>query len=162
MASTNYRPRFGRDIRIKPDRPQKPVGPRCCARTDCPNEGTHKVPKSRDNLNEHLWFCLEHARAHNESWDYFQGMSDAQIEAFRVAALTGHRPTWKIDGRGRFRQSNGGEAERYDDSHGVFGTSPKRCVRRRGSLLQSSCGLSRYSILTLVPACTRSRHGIRS
>ena len=73
---------------------------RGCARPDCRAEGTHKVPKSRENLGEHLWFCLEHARAHNESWDYFRGMNEAEIEAFRIAALTGHRPTWKVDAQG--------------------------------------------------------------
>ena len=158
MASTDYRPRFGRDIRIKPDRPQNPVAPRCCARADCPNEGTHKVPKSRDNLNEHLWFCLEHARAHNESWDYFRGMSDAQIEAFRVAALTGHRPTWKIDGRGRWRQSSGAEAERYDDPHSVFGDVAEavRPPERRFTAVQ----LRAFEILNLDAGA--SLHQIKS
>ena len=122
MASTDYRPRFGRDIRIKPDQRVRPVKVRCCARADCQAEGTHKVPKSRDNLGEHLWFCLEHARAHNEGWDYFRGMSEGEIEAFRIAALTGHRPTWKLDGRSssKNRPASPGPEE-YSDSHGMFG-----------------------------------------
>jgi hypothetical protein len=57
------------------------------------------VPKSRHRLDEHLWFCLEHARRHNENWDYFHGMSEAEIDAFRVDAMTGHRPTWPLGKR---------------------------------------------------------------
>jgi hypothetical protein len=99
MSEARYRPRFGKDIRIKPDEVVRSATPRRCARPECGNEGAHRVPKSRDRLNEHLWFCLEHARAHNESWDYFAGMSEAQIEAFRTEALTGHRPTWPLGKR---------------------------------------------------------------
>lgn len=122
MSSTGYRPRFGHDIRIKPDtQPRPETAARCCARPDCPNEGTHRVPKSREELHEHLWFCLEHARAHNESWDYFRGMNEAEIEAFRIGAVTGHRPTWKVDSRsgGRAGQRQPGP-ETYDDPHGMF------------------------------------------
>lgn len=120
MTSTDYRPRFGRDIRIKPDvKPGPASAPRCCARPDCQNEGTHRVPKSRDNLDEHLWFCLEHARAHNESWDYFIGMSEDEIEAFRVAAVIGHRPTWPLGrrGAGTYKEP---QSHTYQDPFGVF------------------------------------------
>lgn len=121
MASTDYRPRFGHDIRIKPEVRTQPAPVRACARPDCPNEGTHRVPKARDRLNEHLWFCLEHARAHNESWDYFRGMSEAEIEAFRIAALTGHRPTWRVDRDGRWHPGQAPpDPEGYVDPHGVF------------------------------------------
>ena len=120
MAAKGYKPRFGHDIRIKPEAKPRPVeSPRCCARADCPNEGTHRVPKSREDLDQHLWFCLEHARAHNESWDYFRGMGEAEIEAFRIGAVTGHRPTWPLGrrGAGTRRQPT---PEEYVDAHGVF------------------------------------------
>lgn len=132
MASADYRPRFGHDIRIKPVTTERRVAVRCCARADCPHEGTHKVPKSRERLDEHLWFCLEHARAHNESWDYFRGMSESEIEAFRVAALTGHRPTWKVDGRLR-TEPHPGDGGQPDDPHGVFSDvaeAPRPAERR--------------------------------
>ena len=136
MASTDYRPRFGHDSRIKPDPSVRPVKLRCCARPDCSREGTHRVPKSRDNLNEHLWFCLDHARAHNESWDYFRGMTDAEIEAFRIGAITGHRPTWRVDSRsGGPRVHRHPDAEAMDDPLGVFADvaekPPPRAPERR-------------------------------
>lgn len=118
MRQTRYRPRFGKDIRIKPDEVVRPPSLRRCARPDCENEGTHRVPKSRDKLNEHLWFCLEHARAHNESWDYFAGMNETEIEAFRSEALTGHRPTWPLGKRAARTRS---ENLHFVDGFSVFG-----------------------------------------
>ncbi|MBU6444807.1 MAG: J domain-containing protein [Alphaproteobacteria bacterium] len=120
MSSADYRPRFGRDIRIKPDakpRPERSL--RACARPDCPNEGTHRAPKSRDHLGEYLWLCLDHARAHNESWDFFSGMSETEIEAFRIGAVTGHRPTWPLGKRGAGDRHQPGPEE-YMDAYGVF------------------------------------------
>jgi len=118
--------RFKKDIRIKPGRQvPPPSSARACARPDCVNEGTHRVPKSRDDLNEHLWFCLEHARAHNESWDYFRGMSDGEIEAFREAAITGHRPTWPL-GKRSAKPRNGRGPYEFDDGYGVFGDTAER------------------------------------
>ncbi|HWU25309.1 MAG TPA: J domain-containing protein [Rhizomicrobium sp.] len=120
MSEAQYRPKFGKDIRIKPDEEERPVTPRRCARANCENDGTHRVPKARDRLNEHLWFCLEHARAHNESWDYFAGMTETEIEAFRTEALTGHRPTWPL-GKRSARPRAGQDAAPVDDAFGVLG-----------------------------------------
>jgi hypothetical protein len=35
-------------------------------------------------------------QAYNKSYNYFQGMSDAEVEAFQKEAITGHRPTWSM------------------------------------------------------------------
>ena len=99
MSTADYRPRFGKDIRIKPDAPAPVQAPRPCCSPGCVGNGSYRVPKSRHRLDEHLWFCLEHARRHNENWDYFHGMSEAEIDAFRVDAVTGHRPTWPLGKR---------------------------------------------------------------
>ena len=126
MSQAHYRPKFGKDIRIKPEEVVQPAPTlRRCARPDCPKEGTHRVPKGRDRLNEHLWFCLEHARAHNESWDYFAGMSEAEIESFRNEALTGHRPTWPL-GKRSARSRAATHTAHVDDALGVFGDVAER------------------------------------
>ena len=120
MSEARYRPRFGKDIRIKPDEAVRPPSPRRCARPECEKDGTCRVPKARDRLNEHLWLCVEHARAHNESWDFFAGMNEAQIEAFRVEALTGHRPTWPLGKRSARARATVDPAH-FDDGFQVFG-----------------------------------------
>lgn len=73
-------------------------GGRGCDHPGCPGSGEHRAPKSRDNLDEHYWFCRDHARAYNASWDYFKGMSQDDIHRFQRDVPAWHRPTWK---RGR-------------------------------------------------------------
>ncbi|MGH6888614.1 MAG: J domain-containing protein [Rhizomicrobium sp.] len=138
MAAADYRPRFGKDIRIKPEAPARARAFRACDNPGCRGEGAFRVPKSRDRLDEHLWFCLEHARHHNEHWDYFHGMSTDQIEAFCVDAVTGHRPTWPLGKRA----ANGAthDHRRFRDYHSVFGntasgrTAPEAAVRATRTL----------------------------
>lgn len=57
--------------------------------------GEYKAPRSRTSLHDYDWYCLDHIRAHNQKWDFFNGMGRPEIEAFMKDAVTGHRPTWK-------------------------------------------------------------------
>ena len=90
-----YAPRFGFDIRVKPGGRREPVK-RQCERPGCAAEGAFRAPKGPNKLNQFYWFCVDHVRAYNLSWDYFKGMSPDAVEAYQRAALTGHRPTWKL------------------------------------------------------------------
>ncbi|HTQ13926.1 MAG TPA: J domain-containing protein [Rhizomicrobium sp.] len=134
MARAQYTPRFGKDMRIKPDVQPAPVRRvRACEQAGCAGEGGYRVPRSRTDLSDHMWFCLEHARAHNEKWDYFNGMSEAEIEAFRTDAVTGHRPTWPLGKRAARMRDGHDSGPRYDDRYGVFGDvaeQPRRPERR--------------------------------
>lgn len=133
MRAAGYRPRFGKDIRIKPDAPAPAPTARPCAKKGCNGEGAFRVPQSRDRLNEHLWFCREHAREHNETWDYFQGMSQSDIEAFAVDAMTGHRPTWPLGKRAaHVHGQNGGQ--RLRDTHRLFGDAFNQEARNAGNV----------------------------
>ncbi len=69
---------------------------RCCAWPGCDQEGEYRAPKARDRLREFQWLCLEHVREFNKSWDFFAGMSAADIDAHRRADVTWHRPTWRF------------------------------------------------------------------
>ena len=74
---------------------------RVCDHPDCAAEGGFRAPKSPDNLNTHYWFCLDHVRVYNAAWDYFEGMSQGEIERFQRSAVTWHRPTWPFTGVSR-------------------------------------------------------------
>jgi len=65
-----------------------------CQIDGCAEPGAYKAPKSREELHEYRWFCLEHVREHNKQWDYFAGLGAEEIEEFIRDAVTGHRPTW--------------------------------------------------------------------
>lgn len=103
------------------DEPQPKV--RCCDVPGCPGEGLFRAPKSRDRLNEYFWFCLEHIREYNRSWDYFAGMSQAEIEAHLRGDVTWHRPTWPM-GSWRAREERLREAAMRDFRFGPDGTGP--------------------------------------
>jgi len=74
---------------------EEEIPPCGCDVPGCAAEGTFKAPKSRD-LKEYYHFCLEHVRAYNASWDFFSGMSMADIEHHLRAANTWERPTWRF------------------------------------------------------------------
>lgn len=69
---------------------------RACDHPGCVEMGEHRAPKGRDRLNEYFWFCLDHVRAYNKSWDYYAGMTQAEIEAHLRDDTTWQRPTWPM------------------------------------------------------------------
>ena len=74
-----------------------PAAPgRCCDVPGCPNEGGYRAPKSRDSLRDYFWFCLDHVRAYNASWDFYKGMTPGQIEAHMRDDTGWQRPTWPL------------------------------------------------------------------
>ena len=85
----------------RPARPRAyapdPAAPgRCCDMPSCGAPGEYRAPKSRTNLTEYWWFCLEHVRAYNGSWDFYKGMSPAQMEAQLRADTSWQRPSWPL------------------------------------------------------------------
>lgn len=69
-----------------------------CDWPDCPQAGDYPAPAG-PNTDEKRHFCYAHVRDYNRSYNYFEGMSDADAERFRRAAQTGHRPTWAMGAR---------------------------------------------------------------
>lgn len=93
MRRRNTRPRaFDPD----PDAPKQ-----CCDAPGCTQEAGYRAPRSRTTLNQYFWFCLEHVREYNARWDFYKGMSAAQIEAHLRADVAWDRPSWKIGHMGR-------------------------------------------------------------
>jgi hypothetical protein len=131
MAPTRPHTRFKSDIRIKPDK-AKPRQPetRACEAKNCVNPGACRVPKSRDNLSEYIWYCAAHARAHNEAWDFFKGMGDGDIERFREEAIFGHRPTWPM-GKRAARARTGQGPLNVNDGHALFDEDGEAVTVRR-------------------------------
>jgi hypothetical protein len=69
---------------------------RFCDMPNCPDQGEFRAPKSRSSLREFHWFCLEHVRAYNASWDFYKDMSPDEIEAALRADTAWQRPTWPL------------------------------------------------------------------
>jgi hypothetical protein len=81
--------------------PEAGAHTQCCATPGCTLAGEYRAPKSRHALREFHWFCLEHVRAYNASWDYYKGMSADEIEAETRADSSWQRPTWPLGRNGR-------------------------------------------------------------
>ena len=69
---------------------------RRCAAEGCLQEGSYPAPRSRSALRDYLWFCLKHVREYNKSWNYYEGLQGAALEAEIRRATTWERPSWKF------------------------------------------------------------------
>jgi hypothetical protein len=137
-SAFQYKPRF-LDIRVRPPKAgeaeaEKDVhalkpGERACDNEGCRAPATTRAPKSREMLNEHYWFCQRHAAEYNRSWDFFAGMSEAQVQEAQAARAHGDRPTWQFKASRFSREAASIAAksgEGMADPLGVLGTKAKR------------------------------------
>ncbi len=69
-----------------------------CDKVDCNEKGKFKAPKSRILLNEYYFFCLEHIKEYNKSWDFYKGLSVNQIESSMREDIIWNRPSWPLKG----------------------------------------------------------------
>jgi len=93
--NSDYKPK-GIDIRIARTKKKKKPDQEPCDWAGCVSKGGCKAPKSPDRLREYYNFCQAHAREYNKNWNFFSGMSDADISEWQVGARHGHRPTWDV------------------------------------------------------------------
>lgn len=77
--------------------PQPQVRP--CDHRGCAAKGDFRAPRSRADLQVFYWFCLEHVRAYNAAWNYYAGMSEAEIEAELRNDTVWQRPSWPLGSR---------------------------------------------------------------
>lgn len=128
--------------RAKKDK--KPTG-RICDWRDCDKPGEHRAPRGRDDLNSHYWFCVDHVREYNKAWNFFDGMSDGEVQDYIKASHTGHRPTWKIGDN-----KHPGQGKPFQDPHGLIdeGEVPAAAAqaRERGPVMSK---LDKEALMTL-------------
>jgi hypothetical protein len=73
-----------------------------CAWPGCALPGLHRAPKDR-SLSDYVFYCLDHVRAYNASWDFHAGLEQGAIESELRSAATWDRPTWKMGALGNGR-----------------------------------------------------------
>jgi hypothetical protein len=133
-----YRPRFV-DIRVRPPKGPSPEaaelrgdpGERLCDHAGCHAAAATRAPKSRDMPSEHYWFCLPHAAEYNRQWNFFAGMSEAEItERIVQDQTTGGRPTWSFKAGARNREAAASRGD-FRDSLGLFAEQQRRTTTQR-------------------------------
>jgi macrodomain Ter protein organizer (MatP/YcbG family) len=95
--------------------PDPPPVEKTCDHPGCLAQGQFRAPKSRQKLNDYFWFCLDHVREYNSTWDYYAGMGPEEIEKSVRSSVVGDRPTWKLGQRSASgRQYKFGDGTRFD------------------------------------------------
>src|ERR1700716_3332234 len=135
-AAFQYKPRFV-DIRVRPPSPEEDAraedvtalkpGERACDHPGCMKPASARAPKSRDMLNEHYWFCQPHAAEYNRNWDFFAGLSEAEIRKRQQDEMfTGGRPARGKKARRLSREAanlaaKAGKGKAFRDPFNLFG-----------------------------------------
>lgn len=112
--------------------PAQEAAVRPCAWPGCACAGEFRAPRSRDALRDYHWFCLDHVRAYNQSWDYFAGWTREAIEAHQRADVTWHRPTWRPASAGDPLHGLGDPFGLFDDDP-AFRRGPEERTPRHGA-----------------------------
>jgi hypothetical protein len=81
-----------------------PVLRKGCDAEGCEGLGEYRAPRSRLDLSSphrrpdersYYRFCLDHVRQYNANWDFFKGMSDAEMQHHLYKTGVWDRPTWR-------------------------------------------------------------------
>jgi hypothetical protein len=117
-----------RRVPIDPVLTAEPLPPtRLCDHPGCEAGGEFRAPRSRLELDQYRWFCLEHVRTYNAAWNYYAGMSEREIEAEIRRDTVWQRPSWKLGQR-----HGPAFAARTRDPFGFYGTGGEANGGRHG------------------------------
>ena len=83
---------FGFDMSVSSAKKKNPRGRRGmsgasetsvrqCQHDGCQDAGKFRAPKAPDVLDDYLWFCQQHVREYNLKWNFFDGTTEAEINA---------------------------------------------------------------------------------
>jgi hypothetical protein len=112
-------------IRIKPRREEKPAPiEHACDWDGCDKAGEYKAPKGHRSEGQYHYFCLEHVRHYNTSFNFFAGMDKEELdEALHTPPKAESRSSFAT-GNPNMRGRAGREAlrpgDRFGDPFGVF------------------------------------------
>ena len=73
-----------------------------CEWENCSQNGKFKAPLEKDNSKNYKWLCEQHIKLFNSNWNYFEGMSQNEIENFIKSDITWHRPTQQFGSSDNF------------------------------------------------------------
>ncbi|MEM8800369.1 MAG: J domain-containing protein [Pseudomonadota bacterium] len=113
---------------------------RKCAWPGCTSAGEFRAPRSREAartntdlpIDDYLWFCLDHVREYNQSWDFFKGLNPEDQAAVNGAHPGWDRPTWAF-GRHPYAAAFSADETNFQDPHGVFHSASARAQAARSS-----------------------------
>jgi hypothetical protein len=83
---------FGFDMSVSSSKKKNPRGrrgmsgasetsTRICDHEGCQEPGKFRAPKAPDVLDDYYWFCQQHVREYNLKWNFFDGTTEAEMNA---------------------------------------------------------------------------------
>ncbi len=73
-----------------------------CDWNNCNEHGEFKAPVEKDNSKKYRLLCLKHIKEFNKKWNYFENMSEDEINNFIKADMTWHKPTQNFSAQDNF------------------------------------------------------------
>ena len=106
-----------------------------CNKKNCNNQGIFKAPKSPNELKSYIWFCEEHNREYNKSWNYCKNMNQKQIEQHIRKDVIGWRPTWNFS----YRTINLTEIQKkFTNYFNFFGNNKDKFKQKKKSEIKNA------------------------
>lgn len=130
---------FGFDMSVSTSKKKNPRGrrgmsgasetsTRLCDHDTCQEAGKYRAPKAPDVLDDFFWFCQAHVREYNLKWNFFDGTTEAEINAQQSQDKVWERPTKPIgDPEARAWARLG-----IEDPHQVLGANSTQNPGRKG------------------------------
>ncbi len=95
---------FGFDMSVSASKKKNPRGRRgmsgasetsvrLCEHEGCEEAGKFRAPKAPDVLDDFFWFCQQHVREYNLKWNFFDGTTEAELNAQRSKDKVWERET---------------------------------------------------------------------
>jgi hypothetical protein len=135
-------PLFDR-IRVSREAKEAPRHHLRCDTPGCDAPGAFRAPMGRLREGQYFCFCLDHVREYNNSYNYFNGMSDEAVARYLKDAAVGHRPTWSMGVR------RGTSGFRADGAKPGDGADPIGAYRSRRHRAGPGEKTPRYSPVTM-------------
>ncbi|EPX82218.1 DnaJ domain-containing protein [Salipiger mucosus] len=130
---------FGFDMSIKSAKKKNPRGrrgmsgeqetsTRICDHEGCDRPGKFRAPKAPDVLDDFYWFCKDHVREYNAKWSFFDGKTEAEMNAQATSDKVWERRTKDF----RDPEQRAWARLGIEDAHQVLGENATRNPGRNG------------------------------
>lgn len=170
---------FGFDMSVSSAKKKNPRGrrgmsgesetsQRVCEHDGCELPGKFRAPRAPDVLDDYVWFCKDHVREYNLKWNFFNGTTEAEMNAQHSKDKVWERETkpvkdpeaaaWARLGIEDPHQVLGGNATRNPGKGGAAGKRLPPTERRAMEILEAKDFWSKADIRKSYKALIKVLH----
>jgi len=125
---------------------------RTCDWQGCSDEGEFRTHRSPREMGSHVWYCAEHIRDHNKAWNYFDGLSDDEVEAVIKNDTVWQRPTWELGSKADKAKAKAfADGARIQDNFGFFNDASDKKQNHNRAFPPDSPIAKAFAVLDLTP-----------